>query len=415
MIRARHYSNDVIGLWTDNLGKTPVTELCDAVVNECAASEVAGILVFFSQNDVCGQSLVSGIAQALISHSLFSPADLYDPIPSLVICGCSTSGEVTPDGFTNSSTLIMLLPKIHFTLSAMYIDQVSNRGMDDIADCARNHLQQFNQELTPNPDHVFSMLFIDGLTYSEEAVTSALHRGLGDIPIIGGSAGDDLQFKGTVQLLQDCAHTNSAVVVLLECRIPFLLFNEHNLIPTENKLVVTDAEPDRRLVREFNAEPAAVAYARAIGQEPENLTAMSFASHTVVVRVGGEYHCRAIRKVNPDFSLSFYCAIDNGLVLTVARSIGMVRSTRDAINRFEHHLGSISMMIGFDCIYRRLDAQHRNATERIENLYTNKNFIGFNSYGEQYHSMHVNQTFTGVAFGPATSSKKSIAKRQSDE
>jgi hypothetical protein len=25
--------------------------------------------------------------------------------------------------------------------------------------------------------------------------------------------------------------------------------------------------------------------------------------------------------------------------------------------------------------------------------------VGFNTYGEQHHGMHVNQTFTGVAFG----------------
>lgn len=415
MIRSRQYDNGIVGLWSDNVDRTPVSELCETVVHECSQRLIGGILLFFSQNDLDGQSLAGGISESLIEHALFSRTDLTGASPKLVICGCSTSGEVTPDGFTNSSTLVLLLPALHFTLSAMLIDEVSNRGMDSIAESARNHLQHFNRDVKPNPDHVFSMLFIDGLTYSEEAVTSALHRGLGNIPIIGGSAGDDLQFKGTTQLLQNHAYTNAAVVILLECRIPFLLFNEHNLIPTEHKLVVTDADPDKRLVREFNAEPAAVAYARAIGLNPEELNAMSFASHTVVVRVGGEYHCRAIRKVNPDLSLSFFCAIDKGLVLTVARSEGMVRSTRDAINRFEHHLGNISMMIGFDCIYRRLDAQHRNATGRIETLYTNKNFIGFNSYGEQYHSMHVNQTFTGVAFGQALTIDRESTDRPSHE
>jgi len=354
--------------------------------------------VFFSQSDLSGQAFLTSLTDELAAKGIIDREDLSDPNASLTICGCSTSGEVNPDGFSNQSTLVLLLPAAHFTLSAMLIDEVNNCGMDDIADSARSHLQRFHQQHEPEPEHVFTMLLIDGLTYSEEAVTSALHRGLGDIPIIGGSAGDDLQFKGTTQLLQEKAYTNAAVVVLIECRIPFLLFNEHNLIPTEHKLVVTDADPEMRLVREFNAEPAAVAYARAIGLEPHELTPMSFASHTVVVRVGGEYHCRAIKQVNEDLSISFFCAIDNGLVLTVARSEGMVRSTRDAIDRFEHHLGSVSMMIGFDCIYRRLDAQYRNATARIESLYTNKNFVGFNSYGEQYHSMHVNQTFTGVAF-----------------
>jgi len=399
MIRERHYENGAIGLWSDNASKTSVSEITQAVVMQCTQFAVAGILIFFSKNDVSGSELSAALGQELISASLITSAELTSKSPPIVVCGCSTSGELTPDGFSNGSTLIVLLPAQHFTLSAMLIDAVNRCGMDDIADQARTHLQRFNQQHNPNPKNVFAMLMIDGLTYSEEAVTSALHRGLGDIPIIGGSAGDDLQFHRTVQLLQNQAYTNAAVVVLIECRIPFLLFNEHNLIPTEHKLVVTNSAPEERLVREFNAEPAAVAYARAIGLEPNELNPMSFASHTVVVRVGGEYHCRAIKQVNKDLSLSFFCAIDNGLVLTVARSEGMVRSTRDAIERFEHRLGSVSMMMGFDCIYRRLDAQHRNATGRMETLYTSKNFLGFNSYGEQYHSMHINQTFTGVAFG----------------
>jgi len=399
MIRTRHFDNSVVGLWSDSPDRTPIETLCQAVVRECEVVPISGILIFFSQKDLHGAELSAQLSESLLAAGVVCQEDLLGQQPSLVICGCSTSGEVNPDGFSNSSTLILLLPAAHFSLSAMLVNNVNQDSIDGIADQARAHLQSFNQTHKPNADQVFSMLLIDGLTYSEEAVTSALHRGLGDIPIIGGSAGDDLQFKGTTQLLQNRAYSNAAVVVLMECRIPFLLFNEHNLIPTEHKLVVTEAEPDKRLVREFNAEPAAVAYARAIGLEPNELNPMSFASHTVVVKVGGEYHSRAIQQVNSDLSMSFFCAIDIGLVLTVARSEGMVRSTRDAIERFEHHLGSVSMMLGFDCIYRRLDAQYRNATGRMETLYTNKNFVGFNSYGEQYHSMHVNQTFTGVAFG----------------
>lgn len=399
MIRSRTYDTNIVCLWSDTVSQTLEDELSRVIVQACNDQEISGILILFSQAHANGDDLIKSTSHALISAGLTSKEDLLSPTPTVTICGCSTSGEVTPEGFSNGSIVVLLFPKKHFTFAAMLINEVNSCGIDDIAEKSRAHLHQFQSTYKPKFDHVFSMLLIDGLTYSEEAVTSALHRGLGDIPIIGGSAGDDLQFVGTTQLLQNQAYTNSAVVILVECRIPFLLFNEHNLIPTEHKLVVTDADPDKRLVREFNAEPAAVAYARAIGLDPSELTPMSFASHTVVVRVGGEYHCRAIQKVNQDYSLSFFCAIDNGLVLTVARSEGMVRSTKEAIDRFEHHLGQLSVIIGFDCIYRRLDAQHRNATERIETLYTNKNFVGFNSYGEQFHSMHVNQTFTGIAIG----------------
>ena len=37
-------------------------------------------------------------------------------------------------------------------------------------------------------------------------------------------------------------------------------------------------------------------------------------------------------------------------------------------------------------------------------LYRKYNLVGFHTYGEQYNSMHLNQTLTGVAIGPKSAS-----------
>jgi hypothetical protein len=60
---------------------------------------------------------------------------------------------------------------------------------------------------------------------------------------------------------------------------------------------------------------------------------------------------------------------------------------------------SISLYIGFDCVLRRLGAERQQIAHRLSELYRRHRVIGFNTYGEQYRSMHVNQTFTGVALG----------------
>ena len=57
------------------------------------------------------------------------------------------------------------------------------------------------------------------------------------------------------------------------------------------------------------------------------------------------------------------------------------------------------MILGFDCVLRRLDARNRQVSRDISELYRENNVIGFGTYGEQYRSMHLNQTFTGIAFG----------------
>ncbi len=46
---------------------------------------------------------------------------------------------------------------------------------------------------------------------------------------------------------------------------------------------------------------------------------MIFAAYPVVVRIGNADFVRSIQKMNPDGSLTFYCAIDEGIVFKVAK------------------------------------------------------------------------------------------------
>ena len=103
--------------------------------------------------------------------------------------------------------------------------------------------------------------------------------------------------------------------------------------------------------------------------------------------------------MHPDGSLTFFCAIDNGIVLTLAQPKGMVEiDAREAGTRSRPLLGGIDVVLGFDCVLRRLDAQNRQSFRAISELYRSQRVIGFGTYGEQYRSMHLNQTLTGIAF-----------------
>lgn len=330
---------------------------------------------------------------------------LSQAAPDLTFCGCSTSGEITPDGLQESGVVALLLPSKWFRSSVCVLPDIANLGMESIAHYASKTRIDFLQS-APGHHSIFALNMIDGLTYSEELVTAALNRGLDDIPLIGGSAGDDLQFECTWQIHNGKTYTGASLLTLIQCQLPCQTFTNNNFVPTDFKLVVTDAEPEHRKVIEFNAEPAAQAYAEAIGSTVEELNAGSFASHSVVVKSGGKYYCRSIQQLNDDGSLTFFCAIDNGLVLTVARSEGMVASSHAAIDAIEDTIGPIDMLFGFDCVYRKLDARHRQTSHRIQALYRDANFVGFNTYGEQHNSMHINQTLTGVAIGHPASFKK---------
>ena len=58
------------------------------------------------------------------------------------------------------------------------------------------------------------------------------------------------------------------------------------------------------------------------------------------------------------------------------------------------------MVLGFDCILRRLALERAGLMDRMSEIFTRYRVAGFNTYGEQHSGMHVNQTFVGMAFMP---------------
>ncbi|MEE9319160.1 MAG: FIST N-terminal domain-containing protein [Granulosicoccus sp.] len=356
---------------------------CKVIAEAFVPVQPSLTLIWYSSTRYCEKQLVDKLGQ----HT-----------PTLNYCGCSTTGEVTPDGFQDHGIIAIMFPSRWFTAAITTLPNIETAGMQSIAQQASAARNEFTSTL--NGSHgLFALNLIDGLTYSEESVMAALERGLDGIPLIGGSAGDDLRFERTTLICNGLSFSGAALLILVECKLPHRLFTENNFVPTAHKLVVTESDPEKRNVREFNAEPAALAFAKTIGIDPSQLDSYKFASNPLVVRIGGEYYCRAIQKINNDQSLTFFCAIDNGLVLTISRSEGMVQSSHTAIQAMEKEIGPIDMILGFDCIYRKLDARNRQATNRIESLYQKSNLVGFHAYGEQFNSMHINQTLTGIAFG----------------
>lgn len=57
-------------------------------------------------------------------------------------------------------------------------------------------------------------------------------------------------------------------------------------------------------------------------------------------------------------------------------------------------------ILGCDCILRRLEAQQKQKTHAISDILSRHHVVGFSTYGEQFNSIHVNQTLTGVAIYP---------------
>jgi hypothetical protein len=332
-------------------------------------------------------------------------AALEARFPGVPVAGCSMSGGIAPAGGLDRGLVVIAFPAERFRIVSTVLDAIDQLDVERSASAVRALRRTLDppgscrEADAPAAGGRFALSLIDGLANAEETVVSAIAWALDGIPIVGGSAGDDLRFRDAVLLHGGRIHRMAAVLILVETDCPFEIFKSDNFEPTQTKFVVTASDSERRTVHELNAEPAAREYAMAIGLDPEGLSPMSFAAYPLAVKVGGEYFCRSIRRVNPDGSLSFFCAIDEGVVLTLAEPRDIVASTRDELARLETVLGGVDLIIGFECVLRRLDAEIRQVGHGIADLYRRYNVVGFETFGEQYRAMHLNQTFTGIAIG----------------
>ena len=327
-------------------------------------------------------------------------AEIAKAFPGVPFSGCSTAGEITPLGMMQGGVLLLAFPHDGFRVYADVISDIDQFGVEQATETARRLKSQVCTSSTrPLKDSVFALMLVDGLSNAEERIVAAVHWALEDIQLVGGSAGDGLAFQRTSLIHNGRELQRSAILLMIETDFPFHVFKTQNFEPTPIKLVVTAADTENRIVHELNAEPAALEYASAIGLLPEDLGPFSFASHPLVVKVGGDYYCRSIRNMNADGSLSFFCAIDEGLVFTVARPQDMLHATETMLEHLDSKLGGIDLVVGFDCILRRLDAETQQIRHKMDELYRKYSVAGFHTYGEQYNAMHLNQTLTGIAFG----------------
>lgn len=307
--------------------------------------------------------------------------------------GCTSSGQLGPMGFQRGGLTAVSLASGDLTVTPHVIQPL---GHVSARAAAIGRSVRAARAAAPENSRAFGLLLIDGLSLAEERVTSSLYQALGDVPLIGGSAGDDLAFDATHVFIDGEFVQDAALLLLFETTLPFRTFRVQHFEPSGASLVITQADPDRRVVTEINGEPAAEEYARLIGSTVDELSALVFSLHPLMLKIGGEFYVRSIQRMNPDRSLSFFCAIEAGLVLRIGRGVDVIEAIEAAMAAGGQ---APAIIFGCDCILRRIEFEQRGIDAQVGALLARNRVFGFSTYGEQYNAIHVSQTFTGVALG----------------
>jgi hypothetical protein len=315
---------------------------------------------------------------------------------SAPVAACTSAGQVGAGGFERGGITAVSLSSADLRMRPCLLSPLA-LCQSQTASLAREQAER--TAATPGL-RSFGVLLVDGLSLWEERVASALYEALGNVPVVGGSAATR---KG--ELRPAIYHAGqflegAAVLALFETQsLVFETFATQHFEPSERKLVITLADPDKRIVYELNGEPAAHAYAKALGVPSSQLDSRHFACNPLILNMGDQLLPRAIRNQNPDGSLVLAGAIEEGLVVSIASSPDPLGALERALAQLERRVPEPEVLLVFDCVLRRIELEARGLDQQVGQLLARKGAVGFNSYGEQVGPLHVNHTLTGVALG----------------
>lgn len=325
---------------------------------------------------------------------------LRSQMPDAKIVGSTAAGEIGPNGYGEGSIVGFSFHRDDVVCEVGLVEPLS--GFNAVQ--ARRFAHALRERLRDripglNQDDMFAFMLIDGISAREENVVRAFHEGMDGIPLVGGSAGAAPAPSRTRLIHDGRVVGDAAILVVCATSFPFSVFKTQHFVAGDIPLVVTGAIPAQRVITELNGLPAAQEYADAIGVARAFCNDEVFAANPLLVRIGEAGFVRSIQRASDDGALTFYCAIDEGLVLRPGRNMGMLETLAETFEGIRTRLGEPVLTLGFDCILRQIEIcktglEHAMGT-RLREVHT----IGFGTFGEQYCGMHVNQTMTGIAFG----------------
>ena len=315
------------------------------------------------------------------------------------VVGCTTAGEIGPAGCREQSLVGASFSSADFTVTTGGIDRLREFEADRAESLAQDLMQRLESTAEVTPEESFALLLVDGASVREEPLTHALQQQLGAIPLVGGSAGDGLRFGQTYVYFDGAFHSDAAVLALVRTSLPFETVKIQHFVPMDDRVVVTAADAAHRIVHEIDGLSAAEIYARLVGTDVDRLNPTRFAAEPMVVMIGGTNYVRSIQKANPDGSLTFFSAIEEGLVLRTAAGFDLLGNLESALADVRQRVGHPQLVLAFDCILRKLEMERREIVELVATVFRKNNAVGFNTYGEQYCGVHVNQTLTGIVIG----------------
>lgn len=356
--------------------------------------------------------VIKQIQQQAANYVLFFAGNNYDfevltvkmkeAFPNAEVVGCTTAGEISKNCLTKNSVSAMSIASNDFKTATAIIKDISTAPVlyrDELIKAFEKTGSRLQD--ASNIKNMFCFTLMDGLSAGEEKALSVINSIFkqDDFPLLGGSAGDGLDFKITKICYNGKVYTDAALVTFVRTSHKFFIYKENIFTPLGEQMVVTKADIANRVVYEFNHQPAAKYYAEKLGISVKDLD-KHFMTNPLGRKIGDKIWIASPFKVNNDHSIQFYCRVLTNSVLEILKPQDPVKIMKESIEVIKENVKNVKGIIAVNCILRSLQFESENiGTQVFTPLSSLAPIVGFSSYGEQLHNSHLNQTLVLLALG----------------
>ena len=174
------------------------------------------------------------------------------------VIGAAAGRVIGADGFAADGVAGFHLPPHRFATADTLLEDPAGMALPELRSRVQRLRREFDGIRTGALQHCFAILLADAESRCEERLAGVLGMELNGMPLIGGSAGD-LYFNplghppGSTRLLYHGeAKRAAAILCLVASASPVAAYCHNHYLPSDKKMVITDAEPERRVVREID-------------------------------------------------------------------------------------------------------------------------------------------------------------------
>lgn len=354
-----------IGHSTDPFSDDAISEILKSVETELnGVTPQAGIL--FAGVDHDHQVLVDAI---------------WKRYPGIHLVGCTTDGEVSSKQPVTQDSVVLAL------LASDVIEFISGLGSKISEDGERAGLSAVQEALAASKKQPkLCLAFPESLTTSAARVVEGLKKGLGgDVPIFGGSAGDQLRFQGTVQFYRDRVLQDSVPVLLMSGPLKYKWVRTLGWKPIGPKGKVTKAQGP--VIQEIDGRSAIDFYKDHTGGfETWQAMIANIVAYPLVVSMNDTYFLRNVLRFDEaNGNLVCFSDVPEGVIVQIGHCLRptVLAGAKEVLERALAGFTNARLGLYVSCASRRmiLGTQSGREPEGL-NVEGAPPFMGFYSYGE---------------------------------